>query len=710
MTDARLVVVIDARPAEEGARRAGQAMSGLESGARKVDGAFTRMTKAVFGLRGVAAGLVQAARRSIDYANTIGVVADSLGVGVEALQEFRFAAEDSSNVLSTQADAALQQFTRRVAEAARGTGELQEVFEQYDIAVSSLDGSARAVNEVLAEYADVVQNAESSQEQLRLAIRAFGSEGAALVNLLREGAIGWDEYVQAARDAGILTTDQIRQAQELDSQMKAVEQTLRTDLTQAFLDAGPAISAFVTLTGSVARGLASVARNVAETLRLFGLLDIAAQAPEIRELLSLVNEIDRTGALNLVDQNRPEGGYGTLLDREGALANLRENEEFGSRLIEAEASGDVTAIRDVVQEYIDARNALGSVMIDLENGTGDGSSGGGAGGQSGSDIVAQLDTQTAAIGRQIAALSDLDAGSDIYNATLRDMQAAFAEAGIPFEEFRTEAELSANLFAINTRQLENMEQAMGLINDAIGELPPSAEVARLALDNFALVAEALGLDADQTREALQRLNDELDGENVNSALVDMEELGQQAGQTIANGLERAITQAESLEEALAGVLESLAQIVLQQAVLGPLGNLIGNAIGDDFFGLFSQHQGGLAGSGPIVPASPLSLIGAPRYHGGGIVGLAPDEVPSILQRGEEVLTTRDPRHRSNGGGAGGGISISQYISIDAKAVNENGVDPAAADAAGRQMRQAVRSAVQQELAQQSRVGGMLNKV
>ena len=34
-------------------------------------------------------------------------------------------------------------------------------------------------------------------------------------------------------------------------------------------------------------------------------------------------------------------------------------------------------------------------------------------------------------------------------------------------------------------------------------------------------------------------------------------------------------------------------------------------------------------------------------HSGGVAGLRSDEVPTILQRGEEVLTRKDPRHRLN---------------------------------------------------------------
>jgi hypothetical protein len=36
--------------------------------------------------------------------------------------------------------------------------------------------------------------------------------------------------------------------------------------------------------------------------------------------------------------------------------------------------------------------------------------------------------------------------------------------------------------------------------------------------------------------------------------------------------------------------------------------------------------------------SPLAFVGAPRYHSGGIAGLRSDEVPSILKRGEVVMT------------------------------------------------------------------------
>ncbi|MXV13506.1 hypothetical protein DYQ93_21195, partial [Xanthomonas sp. LMG 8992] len=59
-------------------------------------------------------------------------------------------------------------------------------------------------------------------------------------------------------------------------------------------------------------------------------------------------------------------------------------------------------------------------------------------------------------------------------------------------------------------------------------------------------------------------------------------------------------------------------------------------------------------------------------------GLGPDEVPAVLQRGEEVLTRNDPRHRANGG-AGGGSSAPPSVVV---AIGDNAVADALAGKAG----------------------------
>lgn len=74
------------------------------------------------------------------------------------------------------------------------------------------------------------------------------------------------------------------------------------------------------------------------------------------------------------------------------------------------------------------------------------------------------------------------------------------------------------------------------------------------------------------------------------------------------------------------------------------------------------HQGGIAGAlGTMRNVNPAMFWGAPRYHTGGVAGLGPNEVPAILQRGEEVLTRNDPRHRYNGGMGGAGEPLEDRV-------------------------------------------------
>jgi hypothetical protein len=83
------------------------------------------------------------------------------------------------------------------------------------------------------------------------------------------------------------------------------------------------------------------------------------------------------------------------------------------------------------------------------------------------------------------------------------------------------------------------------------------------------------------------------------------------------------------------------------------------------------HSGGIVGGagvggGNMSRSMPMAaFMNAPRYHAGGMAGFAPNEVATVLQRNEEVLTTQDPRHRWNSGGAGGASSptIKQVLAV-----------------------------------------------
>jgi len=114
----------------------------------------------------------------------------------------------------------------------------------------------------------------------------------------------------------------------------------------------------------------------------------------------------------------------------------------------------------------------------------------------------------------------------------------------------------------------------------------------------------------------------------------------------------------------ASVLRDIAMLIIRQQILNALQSL-GGPVGAAASAVQAggHHTGGIAGGQATFrrTVDSAAFLGAPRYHTGGIAGFAPNEVPAILQRGEEVLTRDDPRHILNAGAqmAAAGASSSE---------------------------------------------------
>ncbi|MGH8587419.1 MAG: hypothetical protein ACREWE_14975, partial [Gammaproteobacteria bacterium] len=135
------------------------------------------------------------------------------------------------------------------------------------------------------------------------------------------------------------------------------------------------------------------------------------------------------------------------------------------------------------------------------------------------------------------------------------------------------------------------------------------------------------------------------------------ELGKQITEGFSSAFSGFIRGAKSAKEAFAdfgaSILDSLSQIAAQGIAKSLFGSLFGggeSGQGGGFFGLLAKlfHGGGIVGAGGGERMiSAIAFAGAPSFQRGGLVGLRSNEVPAILERGEEVLTRDDPRHRAN---------------------------------------------------------------
>ncbi len=241
--DADLFIRIDATadPATRALQKLDTQMSTSQRRTEQYVTAFNnRMIAATRAVQGFAAaagvvGLTRFTNDTLRSARSLQEQAQKLGISTTALQQYRFAAGEVG-VSQNTADMALQRFTRRLGEAQQGTGELRSVLEQYNIAVRDAEGRTRSVESVLLDLADATAGAESSQEALRISVKAFDSEGAAFVGVLRRGSEGITEFARTANRLGLVldegTVNQVANtAREIDTLNSAV----RTNLQQGLM-------------------------------------------------------------------------------------------------------------------------------------------------------------------------------------------------------------------------------------------------------------------------------------------------------------------------------------------------------------------------------------------------------------------------------------------------------------------------------------------
>jgi hypothetical protein len=152
---------------------------------RAVFGALGGVVKAAMGALAAyglsLAGISVAITRSATAIDQLAKHADKLGIAVNELQFLRFAA-DQTGVSMQSLDTGLQRMTRRVAEAAQGTGAAKNALEELGLSASQLN--AMSPDQQFQAIAGAMANIGNQGDRVRLAMQIFDTEGVGLVNTM----------------------------------------------------------------------------------------------------------------------------------------------------------------------------------------------------------------------------------------------------------------------------------------------------------------------------------------------------------------------------------------------------------------------------------------------------------------------------------------------------------------------------------------------
>lgn len=177
-----------------------------------VQKSFGRVKSAVFSLQSAMAVLVGGAGfgalavSAVKTVDSLAKVSQKLGITTEALAGLRFAGDISGVSIQTM-DMALQRFTRRVAEAAIGTGEAKGALQELNLDAAKLVKLPLETQMMI--IADAFEGVGTQADRVRLAMKLFDSEGVALVNTLDGGSESLRTMMSEAASLG-LTIDSTR--------------------------------------------------------------------------------------------------------------------------------------------------------------------------------------------------------------------------------------------------------------------------------------------------------------------------------------------------------------------------------------------------------------------------------------------------------------------------------------------------------------------
>jgi len=210
-----------------------------------------------FGAGALLGGLTQlpdAMRDVVKGAADIGRQAERVGILTDELQGLQYGFQRVGIDAGASYDA-IQEFAKRVAEAASGSGELKDILAANGVALRNSDGSMRSTMALLRDYAGLIGNASSEAERLLLADKGFSNME--MASAMRDGASSIDSMIYAAKGAGaVLDAELIAKAQDVDIEFANLSRSLETfakeksiEFMSALSDMGGALADFAAQIG-----------------------------------------------------------------------------------------------------------------------------------------------------------------------------------------------------------------------------------------------------------------------------------------------------------------------------------------------------------------------------------------------------------------------------------------------------------------------------
>lgn len=162
-----------------------------ENGLGKAESGIENLKKATLRLTGlfvgIGAGLYKLVQTTADFGDHLAKTSQRIGVGVEDLQRFQYAAT-LSDVGTEEFSQSLSLLARKVFDAGRGLKESQESFKRLGISLKDTQGNVKTTDKLFLEISDKIAAMPAGLLKTATAMDLFGRSGAKMIPLLNSGS------------------------------------------------------------------------------------------------------------------------------------------------------------------------------------------------------------------------------------------------------------------------------------------------------------------------------------------------------------------------------------------------------------------------------------------------------------------------------------------------------------------------------------------
>lgn len=206
-------------------------------------------------------------KKGLEYAGSLGEVAQQLGVTTRELQTFRFAAQQNGASLE-QADQALGKFAISISKALSGSKQTAEAFKAVGVSLADLQSKSRT--EIIGQIADQMKATGGASANAAAGVAIFGKGFLKIAPTLDMGSKGMTELSAAAERLGIVLSDeQIQKADETADKLDAIQTVLSAQIAGTVADNANSILQLAEALIQIANALA-VARSEIVKFQLRG--------------------------------------------------------------------------------------------------------------------------------------------------------------------------------------------------------------------------------------------------------------------------------------------------------------------------------------------------------------------------------------------------------------------------------------------------------